>query len=237
MRRDAQLWAALEDPRAAGPPEAPQADRRLPTLRLYAWAPWTVSLGNAQDPAAVLDLAALAERGYGWVKRPTGGRAVLHAEEITYAVAAPLSGPFRASLAASHRRIAQALARFYRAWGLEPSLTRPAGSGELDPRRPEPCFLAPGLAELEIDGRKLAGSAQRRGRRAFLQHGSLPLGDARLELADLLPLDGGQRRRVKESLAKRSACLADFLRPLPPRAELQGSLVAAFEAEFGLSWA
>ncbi len=228
MRRDREMLAALDSPDAD--------DSALPTLRLYAWQPWTVSLGKAQDPARALDLAEVTRRGYGWVRRPTGGRAVFHAEEITYAVAAPFQGPFASGLAETHRRIALALARFYRAYGAEPTLSRPAPPADLDPRSSAPCFLSPGLAELELDGRKLAGSAQRRGRRAFLQHGSLPLGPAQLELADLLPLDDAARERVKRNLAERSTCLADLLDPLPTRRELHARLAAAFASEFGIRW-
>lgn len=222
MRADRDLLAALE------------AGRGGPTLRLYAWSPWTVSLGAHQDPAAALDAAALAERGWGWVRRPTGGRAVLHAEEITYAVAAPLAGPFAGGLAACHRRIGQALARFYAACGVDAALTRPAAAADLDPRSPRPCFASPGLAELEAGGRKLAGSAQRRGRRAFLQHGSLPLGTAHRRLAEVLPLPAPARERLRASLAARAASLGELVPDLPGRAVLHARLAAAFAEEFDL---
>ena len=226
MRRDTALFSALES-------EAPGA---LPVLRLYAWQPWAVSLGSHQDPERALDLTALAARGYDWVHRPTGGRAVLHADEITYCLAAPLAGPFAAGLAATHRAVAGALLRFYRGLGLDVALTRPAPAAELDPRSPAPCFAAPGLAELELGGRKLAGSAQRRGRLAFLQHGSLPLGPAHLELAQLLPLDPARRLRYQEALALQSVSLGELLPALPPRAALEAALAAAFAEEFAVVW-
>ncbi|MBM4116322.1 octanoyltransferase [bacterium] len=226
MARDLALFEALE----AGEPGAP------PTLRLYAWRPWAVSLGSHQEPARALDLAALAARGYDWVRRPTGGRAVLPADENTYALAAPLAGPFAAGLASTHRRIAAALARFYRGLGLSVALTRPAPPALLDPRSPAPCFAAPGLAELAVAGRKLAGSAQRRGRRAFLQHGSLPLGPAHLELALLLPLDPAARLRYQEGLAAQTVSLGELLPALPPRESLEAALAAAFAEEFAVVW-
>jgi len=224
MRADAALLEALE----SGGGE--------PTLRLYAWSPWTVSLGAHQDPASALDLAALAERGWDWVRRPTGGRAVLHADEITYAVAAPLAGPFAGGLAETHRRIGRALARFYAACGVAADLTRPAPAAMLDPRSPRPCFASPGLAEIESGGRKLAGSAQRRGRRAFLQHGSLPLGPAHLRLAEVLPLAAAARERLRASLAARAAALGDLVPDLPGRDVLHERLAAAFAEEFDLAW-
>jgi len=229
MARDRALFDELEH--AEESEGAP-----LPALRLYGWRPWAVSLGKHQDPERSVDLGALSRRGYDWVLRPTGGRAVLHAEEITYAVAAPLSGPFGDGLSSTHRGIAGALARFYRKLGLPVTLTRLAPPTDLDPRSPAPCFIAPGLAELELDGRKLAGSAQRRGRRAFLQHGSLPLGRAHLELADLLPVDPSRRERLREALDAGAVALGELLPELPDRPALETMLADAFAEEFAIRW-
>ena len=124
MARDLQLFEALET-------DLPGA---APTLRLYGWQPWAVSLGLHQDPARSLDLDAVARRGWDWVRRPTGGRAVLHADEITYALTAPLAGPFASGLADTHRRVAGALRRFYHGLGVNAELTRPAPPAALDPR-------------------------------------------------------------------------------------------------------
>ncbi len=229
MMRDRALFASIEHCEEGADPPAP-------ALRLYFWKPWAVSLGRHQDPERALDRSALAERGYDWVRRPTGGRAVLHADEITYCIVAPLLGPFAGGLAASHRRIAAALARFYQGFDLSVGLTRPASPKDLDPRVVAPCFVAPGLAELELAGRKLAGSAQRRGRRALLQHGSLPLGPAHLELADLLPLAPIDRREMKRTLAAAAVSLGELQEGLPGRSDLESRLAAAFAAEFDIDW-
>ncbi len=224
MDRDLALFRELEE------------GRGLPALRLYAWDPWTVSLGRHQKPEKALDLDAMDRRGIPWVIRPTGGRAVYHAAEITYCVAAPTEGSFAATLAGTHRSIAGALLRFYRGLGVEAELTRPAVSAELDPRSPAPCFVAPGLAEIELGGRKLAGSAQLRGQRAFLQHGSLPLEAAHLDLAGLIPGSEESQARARKILAEKSASLSDFLSPLPDRKALFGALAAAFAEEFAIDW-
>jgi len=150
-----------------------------PTVRFYGWDPPAVSLGRHQpdpDPDAA---AVLAARGVTWVRRPTGGRAVYHgppAEELTYAVIAPLSvPPLDGSLADAYRGIHEALAEGVRTLGAEASLAprRPGRAPRPTDRRA--CFAASVPWEIQVDGRKLLGSAQRRSRLALLQHGSLPL--------------------------------------------------------------
>lgn len=224
MERDLRFYREAEEGQVA------------PLLRVYTWKPWAVSLGRAQDPQKALDSTELARRGWDQVKRPTGGRAVLHANELTYSLIAPLTPPFGDNLASTHRLIAGALMRFYRGMDLAPTLSRPASSARLDPRLSAPCFVAPGLAELEIGGRKIAGSAQLRGRGAFLQHGSLPLGPEHLDLALILPGSAEDRAAARDDLAARSVSLGELIDPLPAREELIGRLIEAFAAEFGVSW-
>ena len=146
-----------------------------PTLRLYAWEPPCLSLGYAQR-AADVDLEALRLRGWDLVRRPTGGRAILHTDELTYAVIAPHDEPRVAgSILDSYQRLALALLE-----ALE-LLQVPAHTEEKNtlPERHNPigpvCFEVPSSWEITIDGKKLIGSAQVRRRIGILQHGSLPL--------------------------------------------------------------
>lgn len=177
MACDAELLAAVG---AGGSP---------PTLRLFGWDPPAVSLGAHQpdpDPAA---LAALAARGATWIRRPTGGRAVYHgppAEELTYAVVAPLGRPpLDGGLREVHRRIHRAVARGLARLGIEASLAAGDGGRAPSPGARLACFAVAAPDEVVAGGRKLVGSAQRRSRRAVLQHGSLPLAgdDSPLEAA------------------------------------------------------
>lgn len=139
-------------------------------LRLYRWdGPW-LSLGYGQS-LAPLRRAACAEAGVGVVRRVTGGRAVLHGGDLTYAIAAP-DRMLPDGLVATYQLIAQALADALRALGVEATRA---------PRPPTPsrgapdfdCFAAPAGDELCARGHKLVGSAQRRTRGAVLQHGSI----------------------------------------------------------------
>jgi lipoate-protein ligase A len=208
-----------------------------PILRLYTWAPPAVSCGYMQDPATLLDLEACRERGIDVVRRPTGGRTILHWEEITYALVAATSDPrFGSDVPTSHAVIAGCLAEGLRTLGVPAQLSRPA----LDPERRllrQPCFASPGRAEILVAGRKLVGSAQRRLSHAFLQHGSLLTGPAHLELVDLL-LDARRDATVaaamRERLARDTVALADLLGTPPAFEQLVDALVAGFTTTLGL---
>jgi lipoate-protein ligase A len=141
-------------------------------LRLYRFDPPCLSLGR-NEPTARYDRAAIARRGLDVVRRPTGGRAVWHEHEVTYAVAAPVAafGSLRNAYRTIHERIARAL----RSLGADATLAphHPPPSGRVD--QPASCFATPVGGEVLVAGRKLVGSAQVRKRSAFLQHGSILL--------------------------------------------------------------
>jgi lipoate-protein ligase A len=147
----------------------------LPILRLYAWDVPTVSTGRHQPLDEACDLEACRSEGVPVVQRPTGGRAVLHDDEVTYAVIAPAQGRFGgAGVTAASAVLSQALAHGLRELGADVASVR--GTPATSPRAArEACFLSASRAEIVVSGRKLCGSAQFRGRGAFLQHGSLPI--------------------------------------------------------------
>jgi lipoate-protein ligase A len=164
-------------------------DASPPTLRFFAWEPATISLGYGQDLDGRIDLGAAARLGIGVVRRPTGGSAILHEGpelEVTYSVAAR-AGDFPGSedLLASYRWIGGAL---------EAGLRRLGAGAEMVPVQPSSaaampafCFARTGSYEVEVAGRKLVGSAQRRQGAAFLQHGSIMLGVAPDRLRAVFP--------------------------------------------------
>lgn len=153
-----------------------EAGQSPPTLRVYAWSAPTLSLGYAQSVAKEVDVAACRRHGVTLVRRPTGGRAVLHDQEATYSVVMPLRLADReASITEHYHRIGLALAAALRHAGLAARLERPSVLAAA-PRATSPaCFAAISRYELSASGRKLVGSAQKRGRRSLLQHGSIPL--------------------------------------------------------------
>lgn len=149
------------------------------TLRLYAWDPFTLSFGRNEPATRRYDRAAIERNGMAVVRRPTGGRAVWHADEVTYAVAAPAEtfGTLRETYGAIHGLLAEALMGLGAPVGLAPD--RPAvgvGAGA--------CFAsAAGGEVVTLDGGKVVGSAQVRSEGAFLQHGSIILTGAQEEVA------------------------------------------------------
>lgn len=162
MAVDELLFSALEEGRS-----------NQPVLRLYTWEPATLSLGYHQPFAKACAPDFLAQRGFGLVRRPTGGKAVLHQYEVTYSVSAPFSGPFAGSLVEAYSAIAAALAAGLMRLGLPVTMKeRPL---RIAPGSKAPCFMVSSEKEILVEGRKVVGSAQMRGQRAFLQHGAIPL--------------------------------------------------------------
>ena len=145
----------------------------MSTLRLYAWEPACLSLGHAQ-PFADVDTARLKERDWEVVRRATGGRAILHTDELTYSVIGNVEEPLlTGGVLESYNRIAQALLLAVKSLGLPVEMKEGKPN---DHATPNPvCFEVPSTYEITVDGKKLIGSAQARKKEGVLQHGSLPL--------------------------------------------------------------
>lgn len=170
--------------------DAVGAGRSPSVLRLYRWEPPAISLGYNQDPRRELDLQRVRSAGIDVVPRLTGGRAVLHWEELTYSVICREGcGRLGASPGAAYREIGGALVAGLRAFGAPVDLHRQeAGQGGRSaPDAPKPpCFASTSKWEVTCRGRKLVGSAQRRIRGAILQHGSILTGPRHLLLGGFL---------------------------------------------------
>ena len=143
------------------------------TVRFYQWIRPTASLGASQKPERVIDAEFCRRSGIDIVRRPTGGKVVLHHDEITYTVVSNDESAFGPTLGSSYRRISEALVIGLGRLGLRASLAGPPPPDYA--RGVMPCFSHPARDEIEIAGRKIVGSAQKRTGRRFLQHGSIPL--------------------------------------------------------------
>jgi lipoyl(octanoyl) transferase len=157
-----------------------------PTLRFYAWEPPCVSLGRHQ-PLTAVDAVRCAQLGYDIVRRPTGGRAILHTDELTYSVAARQDDPLMSGLVLDvYLRLADGLVEGLQRLGVDaepaPGTNRPGADISAA------CFEVPSAYEIVAGGRKLLGSAQSRRAGFVLQHGSLPLKGDLTRLIDCLVL-------------------------------------------------
>jgi lipoyl(octanoyl) transferase len=176
-------WRLIEHPPAQGAwnmavdeaiLESVYNRQSLPTLRLYAWQPACLSLGHAQ-PFAEVNTQVLEAQGWDVVRRPTGGRAILHIDELTYSVIAPQSEPrVKGGVLESYLRLSEALLEALRTIGLQPQANK--NGTNHNAKAPNPvCFEVPSNYEITVNGKKLIGSAQARRKDGLLQHGALPL--------------------------------------------------------------
>ncbi len=205
-----------------------QAGTSPPTLRFFAWDPPTVSLGYGQPLDGAISLEACRALGVGLVRRPTGGSAIYHdgpERELTYSVLATSDDLGVApDLLETYRWIAAALVRGLRALGVPAEMVPvPDTAGPT----PAFCFARTGRYEIEVGGRKLVGSAQRRQGTAFLQHGSVLLG-----------VDEPRLRAVFPTTADFLATMTTIEAALGRRPSFDAvaeALAAAFETEHGIS--
>lgn len=183
-------------------------ERTRPILRLYRWQTPTVSLGKNQIANEVVSLAELERLNYGMVKRPTGGRALLHKGDICYAIVANRnSHPFFHSLTSTYRSIGEALSQVIQSLGI--ALTDLSSKGNNSRKDLSPCFAMVSPFEVTVGGRKICGSAQLRSGDYFLQHGSLRVRDNwnQDDLATIWPaglaLDADKITSVDREIGKR----------------------------------
>lgn len=226
------VWRVLSHDPADGPwnmaldeaiARAVETRAALPTIRFYAWAKPTVSLGNLQTSRRTLARDECGRRGVGIVRRPTGGRAVLHHHEITYSVSVPLAGVWkRLSVGESFRLIGEGLVAGLRRLGVAATLGRDDGALPVA-ERAEACFQVPRMPAVLAMGRKIIGSAQRRWEGSLLQHGSVLLG---------LDLDLHQAvfpAWPRDDPGKGVTSLRDLMPTMPDRAEIEQALLEGWK--------
>lgn len=192
--------------------EAMSRDNRQPVLRLYAWEPACLSLGYAQ-PAADVDRGRLGKFHWDLVRRPTGGKAILHVDELTYSVIGPATDPRLAgSILESYQRLARALLAALHSLGIAAQINQDILSASARAQAGPVCFEVPSSYEITYKGKKLIGSAQARRKEGVLQHGSLPLyGDlARITQGLVFPNESA-RSQAAQRLSNRAMTVEEAL--------------------------
>lgn len=174
-----------------------------PVVRFYTWSPATLSVGYFQRLKKEIDIEKVKEKGFGLVRRQTGGRGVLHDKELTYSVIVPESHPdMPTTITEAYRVISEGLLEGFKLLGFDAYFAIPSSKEErekLKQPRSAVCFDAPSWYELVVEGRKIAGSAQTRQKGVILQHGSL-LQD--VDIDELFDMFIFKNDRLKEKMKK-----------------------------------
>jgi len=203
--------------------------RKTALLRMYTWDPPAISLGCMQRPEAILDKKAIAENNVEQVIRPTGGRAVLHWNDLTYAFIFPADNDkLGKTINESYSVVSRCLRRGLELAGIP--CTAHDSAAEYAATRREiklPCFLSPNRNEIVVRGKKLVGSAQKRTAATVLQHGSLPLDGSFRRLPEFLAVSPDERTRQRLLLEKKCVCVEE-INPALDFEKLSGCLIKGF---------
>lgn len=186
-----------------------------PVIRFYTWNPSTLSIGYFQRLQKEIDIDKVKEKGYGLVRRQTGGRGVLHDKELTYSVIVPESHPnMPSTVTEAYKIISQGLLEGFKNLGFETYFAIPRSKEERDKLkqpRSSVCFDAPSWYELVVEGRKIAGSAQTRQKGVILQHGSI-LQD--IDIDDLFDMfifkNERLKAKMKENFVQKAVAINDI---------------------------
>ncbi len=240
-----QNWRVIIDPPATGAwnmavdeallQSAIRGDG-LPTLRLYSWQPGCLSLGRAQ-PIQDVDKERTQDHEWDIVRRLSGGRAILHIDELTYSFTGNINEPlFQNEIIESYLRIARGLVRFLNLLEISPEINHSRQADQIHKAEPI-CFEVPSQYEITYQGRKLIGSAQARKENGVLQHGSIPLfGDITRITQCLRYEDEPKRSQAAIRMHSRACTLEEVLSKKVELVETIQPFIQAFQVEHELSF-
>lgn len=205
-----------------------------PVVRFYTWNPATLSVGYFQRLKKEIDIDKVNEKGFGLVRRQTGGRGVLHDKELTYSVIVSEEHPnMPSTVTEAYRVISEGLLEGFKLLGFEAYFAIPRSKEErekLKQPRSAVCFDAPSWYELVVEGRKIAGSAQVRQKGVILQHGSL-LQDVDIdELFDLFIFKNDRLKdKMKQAFVDKAVAINDIAERHISIAEMESAFEAGFK--------
>ncbi len=207
--------------------------KKQPILRFYRWKPFCLSLGYGQKDN-VFDYENIKRNKIDIVRRPTGGRAVLHGDEITYSVIIPHCHPFYSfSILELYKEISSALQNAMHNLGINAFIEKGnSRSNEFEKSSPY-CFSSISRYEIKINGKKIIGSAQRRFKNSVLQHGSIPLKDSVFNYDIFISKDAANNKR-KNILKDKISTLTDLLDEDISYDEVKNAVRKGFEDSFNI---
>ncbi len=192
--------------------EAQEKKKSPPTIRFYTWKKPCLSLGYFQKAFKELDLNQVKKKSIDVVKRMTGGRVVLHIDELTYSVSATVSLlSWCKTQRLSYEFISKSLLKTLQGMNLELNLSRSDLVERSEKKTMSPCFSSSARNEVVFENKKLIGSAQKRSAFAFLQHGSILCSNKSKTVIDYLNLVPEDRNCARLELAKKATCLEEIL--------------------------
>lgn len=200
-----------------------------PVLRFYGWKPAALTLGHFQKTVGRIDIEATKAKGIEIVRRPTGGLAVLHDNELTYSViVSEAHEKMPASVIEAYRVLSQGILEGYRNLGIQAELAIP--DAPVGRTGTAVCFEEASWYELEIDGKKAAGSAQNRQKGVILQHGSIPIEMNTETLYDLFIFANEKvKERAREAFAQKAVFIHDILEREVTMEELKAAFKDGFQ--------
>ncbi|QRS45178.1 lipoate--protein ligase family protein [Staphylococcus epidermidis] len=205
-----------------------------PVIRFYTWNPATLSIGYFQRLQKEIDIDKVKEKGYGLVRRQTGGRGVLHDKELTYSVIVPESHPnMPSTVTEAYKIISQGLLEGFKNLGFETYFAIPRSKKERDKLkqpRSSVCFDAPSWYELVVEGRKIAGSAQTRQKGVILQHGSILQNIDIDDLFDMFKFKNERlKAKMKENFVQKAVAINDISNQHITLNEMENAFEAGFK--------
>lgn len=204
-----------------------------PTIRFYGWLPASLSIGYFQKMSAEIDVPACKAKGIGIVRRLTGGRSVLHDDEVTYSFLVPDSHPlFPASVIESYKIISQGILQGLQLLNIPAEMVSLSRKGRinLNPHDSAACFDAPSFYEIAVDGKKLVGSAQNRQHGVILQHGSILISLDHEKLFSILKFSSERIRKRKQKIfIKKATSIKEIKGSRYPYAQIVDAMTTGFQ--------
>ncbi|WP_091272584.1 lipoate--protein ligase family protein [Alteribacillus persepolensis] len=212
-----------------------------PIVRFYDWNPPTLSIGYFQKVHKEINVEAVEKHGLGFVRRPTGGRGVLHDKELTYSVIVSEEHPqMPATVTEAYRVISEGILQGFRYLGLDAYFSVPrtkAEENELKNPRSAVCFDAPSWYELVVEGRKIAGSAQTRQKGVILQHGSIILDIDEDKLFDLFLYKNERiRQRMQRAFKSKAVAINELLETPVDIEQVSAAFHKGFAKGLNVDW-
>ncbi len=208
-----------------------------PAIRVYDWNPPTVSFGYHQKINEHILSDKVKEFGFGLVRRPTGGRAVLHYDEVTYAVISRTDGILAGSVLESYQKIGEVLLATLHEIGIDATMQNSMPTEKEQRTWVNPCFTSASKYEINYKGKKIIGSAQIRKGNALLQHGSILLNHNQELMAELIPTKTDKEKEtIKKLLSKKTIAVNDIIKDALSFNAFVNILRNNFKKYFGISF-